>query len=409
MKKRILTFMLLAVVIMLPADMSAQQTNHTTINPEKTWEYEGYDVTKFDTGERYEYFEHLRNTEEFRAMGVLPFAGRIPDRDRFELLILREDDNSVIATGYYLVTSISYRSTPHPYSSQYYDDKIVVKRDSAWYLYDPTTLEATEILSKKDIPDRTYDGPINQQFEGLDTRHRKYGFNNYNVVVIGNKLYATSKPTVYPGPLYDRTPKYLLVNVDNTKPIQLEPFYGSSGPANPNKESNEKRDEHVQAPPYFYPTDKSAAGLVGQIGAGVYVKQSGKLTKIGYTKRAPSYKSDSYTRTNQSPITFAGDKVVWMGVDGAMYVATINSSALKHTGVQDVPTNTPFRTETNPTVYFKPPESRHYFRGTTLYNEPKAFVRYENKDAYMRDHDDPNFEKVLWIPENASGAEKFAE
>ena len=176
MKKYALTLLMLAIIAVSPAGISAQQTDHSVRHPTQTWDYDGYSVYKIDTGDKYSAFEQLPFGNHFKRQGILPFAGRVSGTDRFELMILRANEKSAVATGYKLPTfdicyvcATSKGKAVHP-TMHIYNDEIVVKKDDDWYLFDPLTFESTLILTREDIPNGKY-------------KDFSYGFDRYRVGV----------------------------------------------------------------------------------------------------------------------------------------------------------------------------------------------------------------------------------
>ena len=152
-----------------------------------------------------------------------------------------------------------------------------------------------------------------------------------------------------------------------------------------------------ELPKYFYPTGTLSGGYtIGQVGSGVYVYNDENLTKIGYTAYGLRRTYGAAAGAPVAPLAFGERSVSWIGKNGILYVAHVSES-MPHTGILDAPTDVPFRTQSDPTVYLEP--AKIHARSET----------FETANEYIERFDDPNFENVIWIPDNAEGVENLPE
>lgn len=143
----------------------------------------------------------------------------------------------------------------------------------------------------------------------------------------------------------------------------------------------------------FIGTDTFKNGaVVGQIEEGVYLKYKNLFTKLGFTSGTysdsygyPNFQTDTFV-----PMAFGANSVAWIGVDRALYIATVDFSKLKPTGIIDAPVRRPFKSTSSPTIY---------------YNDgfPEVdTIKFMTSTAYKTALQDKTFSKVITLPDNAT-------
>jgi hypothetical protein len=387
MKRILLVLPLLALITIFPAGMSAQQTN-TTLSPTQNWEYQGFNVTQMATGDRFARFEQLPAANFVREKGVLPIAGLVAGTEgapqgsqEWQLLIVDPETKQATVTDFYLPgefrcygcgTSGGQNDRPVVREA---DNRMIVKNDAGWYLFDPITMASEQILSPQDLPAGNY--------------------NDYTLNVLADDKIVAEENTPYVSSRGEDVPSYLLINATNASDVVLERVYDNPEEVEfiPNAVNH-----NLQTPDYLHPTGELAGGIVvGQIGTGIYAYNNDTLTKIGYSDRSLRGTYQAVSFTEKTALPFGNNTVGWIGEDDALYIAELTGTT-PHTGALNIPTDAPFRTHSDSTVFFEPS------------SPSMAPLRvFETAGEYIERFDDPNFEKVLWIPDDAPGAENLPE
>ncbi|MCG2687363.1 hypothetical protein L6260_00985, partial [Candidatus Parcubacteria bacterium] len=271
----------------------------------------------------------MEHTESMTSKGYLPLG----DKKTLELYIFNSFSQSLQATGYTLpfamrcygcATSLS--SGAYPMAEILDNGSIVVQKDDDWFLFDPLTFTAKQIL----MPNV---GDSMILFVGSDNQLHVYT----GVASSDNGLYT--EWSVF----YIVSAKNTPLEVDYDSKVIGQNIYNSfiNDPHDPHAtfEDSTKNDSFPFMDVYGQVNEYS----IGTIGAGVYVADEYSLSKIGFT-------SSSYT---DRPILINDSQVVWIGQDDNLYIADVDYGVLASTGVQDVPGgNLPFRTMSDSTVYF---------------------------------------------------------
>ncbi len=333
----------------------------------KQWNYDGYSVKRFLSSDvQRDALVQLEGTEAIRDNGVLAFSSLEDAR----LYVLREGSDAVEITAFTLPQTwtcygCSTSSGLNLYPMAYMvGESIVGQMDGKWYLYNPETSLAT-----------LWFDPIQA---GMEER------SDWTAFSVNDQLYVYSPEERSADNVDDVLYWISTPNVAEKLwqlPSGVDMAMGKYA-----------RITHSYAHPiseYVAVTDTFANGaLVGQIDDGIYVQRGASLTRLGYAR----YTLDAYvgllSYMPHAPLQFGEKSVAWIGTDNALYVAEVNFVKLQTTGVQDVPSYTPFRTASNATVYVDP-------------ENPDGIKKYMTASAYIRDYNDPTFSRVIVIPDSA--------
>ncbi|MDP2632014.1 MAG: hypothetical protein Q8P30_04610 [Candidatus Uhrbacteria bacterium] len=352
-----------------------------TRNYDTQWDYEGYSVSRYD-GDLY--YEHVLGGESLREEGIFPLLHYTyddsGDRQTANFTLLYTETMKMVETSYTLPEAdvsfyIPYARAPNVIANtgrslrsiEMIGNQIVVisypDEGESFYLLDPLTLEATLLTN----------------FDAFEEDKRLDIDDTYavdNIVYIRGTDYATSEKngaTTSFTDAYDvcwgvnkngdvesleTCPERELIDLDYTD-------YVSNG---------------------FHQTDQLGNLAIGQIGRGVYAKdEDGTLSRLGYGwgTSAGAQKWDRFQPF--MPLTAGDNFVAWFGADASLYVAELNGEPLPDDGIQDLPLSTPFRTESDPTVYFIFLDHNY---------ESRAFL---NEQEYVDALADPTFSKVVVV------------
>jgi len=324
--------------------------------PTSSWDNAGYTVKRYAVNDVPLF--HALQDAPLRDLGFAAFT----DTDS-NLYLFSTSQHKFVQTNYKLARVGWCDGCPTSQSIQYVgsvtmkDGKILVYKESDWFLLDPFTLTATLWVS----------GASAKQATGQEYWQARVA-NNQLILTMGFNFskshYIVPQPNVFI--------------------------------ANTTIEWSEALAPKMAAPalyPYLMVTDKYGTLSTGQISNGIYVTQGTKLTKIGYTERA--------SRTNNSYVTLYEPRFIdthnvsWIGTDGAFYVAELRVNELLHTGIQDVPRGIPFRSQTSPEVYYvdlRPIQANYFVPG---------FYNFENEADYYDVMNTNSFSHLLYLPDAA--------
>lgn len=357
---------LLAVFVfvsaIMPAFAAERITPTTTYGAEAAWNYSTYTVNRFSPSEG-KAFRQVEGLDALREQGILAVSN-----DKSQLFILREGVLRMEQTPFTLplvrdcygcATSLTVSEFGKGYLV---GNRIVVTTNDKWYLYDPFTEQA-----------ELWFDPAALAMAG-----------GFSAVATNNQLYvySVSSPTTSP------------TTYRVSKPNQLEQLLGL--PSGVRHAGYRLHVDQVEVPTssiagFIATDDFGATGMqVGQVGIGVYVQQYGNLTRIGYSSSLYGY-AWTMSFTPKTVLAYGASNAAWVGQDGDLYVATIVFDRLKPTGFHDVPARTPFRTASNPAVFYDAVN-------------PDPVTVYMTSAAYVRAFNDPEFSKVITIPDTAFNA-----
>lgn len=340
-----------------------EHVNMEWYGPTYNWTHDTYVVDRYDAGQ--ERLRHALGGEELRRMGYLAVTTNVAD-----LFLFNMDEKRVYDTGFTLPVT-RWCNGCHGSSGMggvgvvtMAHDKIVVHQDGDFYLLDPVTHNAELWLTADqrnaaaaaDFP-VGIDGGLYMKYHTYDER--------------GISTYRIDAPNV----LVENT------SVDATLDLTSPDWPGDT------------------MAPYFQMTDYIggySSMLVGQIDTGVYISTSSGfgVSKIGYTDTIARRNGDNVTL--KEPRLLDRLHVAWIGVDNALYVATLSQiNRNLFTGVLDTPRGIPFKAETSPEVYY----FDLYF--TAGYSGVAGYYNFENEEDYYDAMNTDHFRDVLWLPDHA--------
>lgn len=353
----------------------------TTITPTAHWEYEGYVVDQ--------YFgvpglQIVNYSEPWREHGILPLSDNAGN-----LWIFNNREQTLTSTPYQLAYRTAYpgyrNSSRNGLTARVLevDKKILVMNDGSLFLFDPINGDVEQLLDKDATDLYVVENQV--YWGGGATR------------VVNEQIYFTS--------VVDGEYKYFwLQDVNTVEEIYELPISDMLFDRNELAIGIPASEYLLKNAPHIALTDTlGAEHFVGQVNGGIYIaNEAGDLTKIGYTDQdiVRAENEDHYyidSKSQKSPRTVGDSSVAWIGEDRALYVATIDLDNLAPTGLQDIPTGMPFRSESDSAVYFR-------------YTDGVFGVRkFISKNDYVAATGDESFEYVVTIPDQVLSSAKHNE
>lgn len=411
--KFLFSLLLILVSVIQPLNVFAfENANDVRIDSDRQFDYQGYSIQRFPIS-TFSY-QIVPGTQAMRDAGILLVVALDNEvHDYHPLFILRAGESSLESTGFFVYldsigtyspvgnTTIFCRSSVCYGSGAdvvFFDNnRIVVERDGNWYLYDPLS-GASELWFTPPSPD-----PINTEncLEIRDsvcyvlepysgTKQPASATSSYYVSVLNGSLLFSSGMRLY-------DPEHFVGHWVAAPGVD-EVVYENPGFVYANNTWVNLDSRTIpQHPDFLNATSVLPGGaVVGQINEGVYVFQNNRLTRLGYSYRSLM---EGYGLVRPawptSAMAFGDNGVAWIGTNGALYVATLDLSKLPATLIQDIPTNVPFRFQSQPTVYIKL-SNKDWFLTSR---------RFDTAAEYQSEFSDPTFSKVVVVSDNPYDAD----
>jgi len=362
-----------------PITPSWNTNDELWIGASATWQYPGYSVAQYQTGTlinsmidqipadqftdsqltyaRTERLSHPLGGSSLRNQGFLPLTDTFTNVYLYSFV-----EHKIVATDYKFPTTRwceSCSTSPGVGTKSLVQIKdgqlLVTDGDFNWYLLNPYTLQATVVVT-------------------ADTLEQKTGARYAWLRVINNHIVSVSGPAsnlVAAG--FEIVSPTDVVRTNLTGSFSEPSVYSVS-------------DQYVIV------TDQANEMFTGQIDEGVYVSQGSTLTKIGFTARE---QNSNNPVTLHEPRFISSQEVAWIGADNNLYVADITTAPMQHTGVLDTPRGVPFRSMSDPKVYYHDALPVYPFT-------PHAYTyEFTTEADYFDVMNTQNFQEVLYLPDTA--------
>lgn len=382
--KKILA-LLITIPLVAPLAMFAQEP--IVIEPTETyqvsqeWHYDGYSVERINIPEG---LAQIKLADNMQKNGFLPLAD-----ENLQLYLFDLETKTVKQTSLLLPwsrqcagcsTSISGR--PAAIAEVTQEGEIVVLQNEVWMLFNPSTF----VLNPVVLPNDDYTYRVYVGADGL--------------------LYAFTGETNFPGKIDPKIHRATFQVFTDEDPIEVEELETSYARQNYSKAPNDpevnydwiKSNKDPQSPKFSFigQTDYTQKSdlHIGMIQKGIYVARGETLTKIGYSNESIYGYLGSISFKTKSPLGVGDNSVVWIGGDSNLYLATLDLENLPNHGAFDIPIRTPFKSNSDSTVYYNTGTPS----GTVRFMSANDYFKF-TKEIFRIKKRDTNFEFVLSFPE----------